>query len=837
MSYEPLPLAVPPGIITEGTLNQRAGRWTDGDLVRFDRNSVVPMAGWLPVTGDPTFIRSKNPIRNLFAWRDASNARFYCMGMADALLVQGGAYSLETISDVTPADYNAGRPDGTVSKGYGAGPYGRGAYGSDWIEEGPQLGTEILHPTVWHMGVRRAVLYALSTSDQRVLVWNAPDTETLAAPLENAPTGALCMTVTPQMGIMTVGDGLNRDMIRWSDNADTTTWAPDTTNNAGFVEFPLIGEPMKLLPYGQDILLFTTSSLYRLSYHGATAGYGVVLVAEGVGPIGPNAIVLHTDIVMWMGRGEFFVFTGGGVQVLRSDVHDWVFDDLNFTQDWKTASAVIPEQNEVYFWYPTTGASEPDRYAALDYEQNAWLKGSGILRTAWINPGVYNDPLAADAENNLYVQEKGHLAGTANMRSFVETVIPPIAGREMKIDVLEQDVVGDGSGYPHVVVTALVANTPSEIPVPRGQGNKLDEDGKTKLRASGKWVSLRYDIASWSNFKLGEGVLYAKPGSKRGRRAVAGPLGDPSAPVLEIIGPQLVGEVSVTQVTRRSAKVSFYVDRDCTWTTAAEGISYSGDAQSFGRGDKLIEVQFLDLYPDTAYNFVEFICTLTDTTASTTIPCPPFQTLEVLDGSPEMKNLRWENITATSASLIFQTDHAGDYYLRVIRWAAAPTPDYPVNIATTARGVEHELLVGDTNPTVNTALDSGCIWFLDDARLELTSDIGDGDPESVVIAPDLTTGGTIVPPTGIGLNWQVVTSTSASLHGNIDGGYQYPNTQRTLLVAPDGKTHIAEVEAEGVLVFGSFDDLAPNTTYTGTITIVNRAGTTQTPVPELTTLA
>ena len=38
-----LPITPPPGIVTNGTTYSNKGRWTDGDLVRFENGSLTPI--------------------------------------------------------------------------------------------------------------------------------------------------------------------------------------------------------------------------------------------------------------------------------------------------------------------------------------------------------------------------------------------------------------------------------------------------------------------------------------------------------------------------------------------------------------------------------------------------------------------------------------------------------------------------------------------------------------------------------------------------------------------------------------------------------------------------
>lgn len=805
------------------------------------------MGGWLKVSGDPIYVQSKAVIRNILAWRDNTNTRFHVMGSADALLMQAGEYSNESLQDIAPNDYSKGRESGTVSKGYGAGPYGRGPYGSDWTgsDEGDGATTEILNATVWHLGVRLGRLYATSTSDQRVLEWTPPDGTIKAEPVQNAPEGVLCMCITQNMQIMVVGDGQNRNIIRWCDSADITQWTPalDGTNNADFIEYPLIGQPMRLMPYGQDILLFTTTALYRLSYHGAAAGYGVVKIpGESSAPIGPNAIIETGVGLAWMGRGEIYQFNGAVVTAMSCDVHDWVFEKLNRVQGWKVASAIIPTQSEVYWFFPTTDSSEPDRYVAFDYEQGAWLKGTGLQRSAWVNPGIYEQPLACGVDNTLYIQESGAQAGGRNMESRALMMVPPIPGREMVIDELHHDLVGDGNTYPAATMRLWVANAPGEKLAIRHE-SPLDADGITKCLCNGKWIAVEYEITAWGKWRLGDANLYARPGGKRGRRAAQGMRGDPASP--PTFGtPQLISEFFLLNVDSTTALVAFDVDRSCTWSTFIAGRTYSGQViyEPVGRPKPLrqrkvtVSVRFVELIPETDY---EPVFTLTNISGGGTSQYQmPVFTTDTATGAPLIRNMHWEDVTSDSATLYFTTNVDGkqfDVYMTQFTGGGTRPPEYNYPGISTDTG-ESVIYVGSTNPTFPTpGLDPGCEWRPEDGLLLLRGPFGE-NPQAIEPCPTLLTAGPITPPTVSNLQWSAVGSDTATLSGSI-AGYAYPGTVRIRVQAPAGRTtrviEEQEIWADGFSI--TLTGMASASEYNGTVTVDNRAGTTSTPVPTVIT--
>jgi hypothetical protein len=76
--------------------------------------------------------------------------------------------------------------------------------------------------------------------------------------------------------------------------------------------------------------VFTDSSLYSLQYVGPPFVWTAQLVADNVSVIGPNAAVIASGAVYWMGVDKFYKYDGR-VQTLNCDLRRYVFSDFNVT--------------------------------------------------------------------------------------------------------------------------------------------------------------------------------------------------------------------------------------------------------------------------------------------------------------------------------------------------------------------------------------------------------------------------------------------------------------------------------------------------------------------------
>ena len=117
-------------------------------------------------------------------------------------------------------------------------------------------------------------------------------------------------------------------LIRFSDQESLTDWRTQTTNTAGELRLGSGSEIVTALETRQQILVFTDTTLYSMQFLGPPFTFGVNALSENITVAGPNAAIAVDDNVFWMGRSEFYVYSGS-VQRLPCMVRDFVFSDLN----------------------------------------------------------------------------------------------------------------------------------------------------------------------------------------------------------------------------------------------------------------------------------------------------------------------------------------------------------------------------------------------------------------------------------------------------------------------------------------------------------------------------
>ena len=201
-------------------------------------------------------------------------------------------------------------------------------------------------------------------------------------------------------------------LIRFSSQEDPTTWIPSATNTAGDLRIGSGSEIVTAVETRQQILVITDVSVHSMQFLGPPFTFGVQMISENTTIRSPQAAVAVDDTVFWMGVQEFYVYSGS-VKKLPCSVKDHVFSDFNADQAEKVIAGVNSSFGEIWWFYPSANSTENDKYVIYNYEQQIWYIGS-LTRTAWLDRGVNDFPIAANTDGYLYNHESGFDDGSTN---------------------------------------------------------------------------------------------------------------------------------------------------------------------------------------------------------------------------------------------------------------------------------------------------------------------------------------------------------------------------------------------------------------------------------------
>jgi hypothetical protein len=197
----------------------------------------------------------------------------------------------------------------------------------------------------------------------------------------------------------------NPMLIRWSDQENATQWTPAATNQAGSLQLSRGAEIVAAKQARQEVLVWSDSALYALQYVGAPVVWGAQLVGENISIASQNAVAYANGIAFWMGIDKFYMYDGR-TQPLPCNLRKFIFNDFNTAQYRQVFAGTVESYHEVWWFYCSAESDTADRYVVYNYLDNIWYYGT-MDRTAWLDSGLRDYPLAATYSNNLVNQEEG----------------------------------------------------------------------------------------------------------------------------------------------------------------------------------------------------------------------------------------------------------------------------------------------------------------------------------------------------------------------------------------------------------------------------------------------
>jgi hypothetical protein len=194
-------------------------------------------------------------------------------------------------------------------------------------------------------------------------------------------------------------------LIRWSSQEDAAVWQTDPTNQAGSLRLSTGSRIVAAVQARQEIVVFTDSALYSLQYLGPPLVWRSELLGDNTSIMGPNAASIASGVIFWMGIDKFYTYNGR-VQTLRCDLRQYIFSDFNMEQVDQVFSGTNEGFNEVWWYYCSANSTVIDKYVIYNYVEDAWYYGT-LGRTAWLDTGLRQYPIAATYSNNLVSHEDG----------------------------------------------------------------------------------------------------------------------------------------------------------------------------------------------------------------------------------------------------------------------------------------------------------------------------------------------------------------------------------------------------------------------------------------------
>jgi len=308
----------------------------------------------------------------------------------------------------------------------------------------------------------------MNPRDGGIYVW-VEDTPTQRAKnITEIPGADNCPTIATKVLVSEIGQHVmafgadpfgggpqDKMLVRWSTDQSYLNWdEADTAENAGSIRLSNGSFIVNAEQTRQEILVWTDSALYSIQYQGATYLFTATLISSGTDIIGPNATVTAVNTTFWMGSDNFYYYDGA-LNRMPCTVREKVFLDLNFEQRYKVYAGINSENNEVTWYYPSANSTENNRYVTYNYAEKAWYYGT-MARTAWVDRGFGDSPIAASTDYYLYYHEVGADDGSTNPPSPILAYI-----ESSPVEIEEGDKF---SFISRIIPDISFRNTPNQFP-------------------------------------------------------------------------------------------------------------------------------------------------------------------------------------------------------------------------------------------------------------------------------------------------------------------------------------------------------------------------------------
>jgi hypothetical protein len=210
-------------------------------------------------------------------------------------------------------------------------------------------------------------------------------------------------------------------LIRWSDQENYTVWTPAATNQAGSVRLSHGSEIITAIQTRQETVVFTDSAVYSLQYLGPPIVWGVQLLGDNISIVGPNAAMVASGAIYWMGVDKFYKYDGR-VQTLNCNLRRYIFNDFNVEQNLQVFAGTNEGFNEIWWFYCSANSTVVDKYVVYNYLEDTWYYGT-MGRTAWLDSGLLDFPIAATYINNIVQHEDGIDDNSTSTPTAIESYI------------------------------------------------------------------------------------------------------------------------------------------------------------------------------------------------------------------------------------------------------------------------------------------------------------------------------------------------------------------------------------------------------------------------------
>lgn len=181
---------------------------------------------------------------------------------------------------------------------------------------------------------------------------------------------------------------------------------PGGNINDGWDNFQVIANTKIIQAYNVrgsngSFIAWTTTSVVTgtLDISGSDPRFITSTIQDNITVISPESIIQYNQQFFWMGVNKFYYYNGI-VQVLDNDMsYNYIFNNIDLTHRTKVFGIVIPDYDELWWFYVSKSSSngECDSAAIYNMKLAVWYD-SKIDRSCGLSPGVLPLPVLCSSK-------------------------------------------------------------------------------------------------------------------------------------------------------------------------------------------------------------------------------------------------------------------------------------------------------------------------------------------------------------------------------------------------------------------------------------------------------
>jgi hypothetical protein len=533
------PLQIPPGVVALPTKKMQSSNWSEVNFIRWREGQLTPMGGQAQLTNVVAGVEQykfASRCKAIHGWYGL-DGQYHIAYLSETNLYvdTGGA-----LTDITPA--GGMTPPAGLAGGYSDGAYNVDVYGTPRSIPTSVAITKV--PDAYSLDNFGAVLYAMTSADSRLLMWDpavgGPAVVQPAASGRGPVPHGRCFVVTQERFLMifgstqdgTTGGGSSR-RFAWCDQENPGAWDySSVTSQAGFLDIEPASPIVAAIETRVGILFWTSKKVYTSRFLGLPYVYNYVELADGTTPWSPQSVTTTSALTLWMSEQGVFSYDGTSIVPVACAIRPWIDDDIDPVNVRELSFAAhLGEFSEFWWFFPQLSSPFNSLAAVYNYKEGWWTQ-CRLSRSAGITSSYTSHPIFAD-DFVVFQHEVGttyaNASGNAPVSSpFAETFDLNILGGSRLITVKQMipDVEAVDASDP-VSIANAIANLRYSLfyrnsrslgsPELQSPQRPVRSDGYVDFRTTGRDIRLRLDMAGpiIQPFTLGRHLIDAVPRGDR----------------------------------------------------------------------------------------------------------------------------------------------------------------------------------------------------------------------------------------------------------------------------------------------------------------------------------